>query len=278
MPQAKLRWFILFGLLVFAIDYAVTTNADPRSIYISDKQLNDAIKIWQDQLDRKPTEDEFIGIVNEIIREEILYREALNLRLDKDDRIIKRRLAQKIQFLKESQDVPSMSTQQAEQYYTDNQQKYFVPSSLSFSHIFFTANKFAYTRATDALQLIGDKRSDATVKGIASDYFYLGKNFQNVSELEVEEDFSEAFYHNIQTLAPNLWSQPIKSYHGFHLVYVHNHNPGHYASFEQVESLVANDYFQEAQQRALDRFIEQAKENYSVIVNPNFCVLIGATR
>ena len=38
--------------------------------------------------------------VNNLIDEEILYREALLLGLDQEDTIIKRRLAQKISFLK----------------------------------------------------------------------------------------------------------------------------------------------------------------------------------
>ena len=53
--------------------------------------------------------DELVRIINNLIDEEILYREALLLGLDQEDTIIKRRLAQKITFLKEESipEIPS---------------------------------------------------------------------------------------------------------------------------------------------------------------------------
>ncbi len=36
------------------------------------------------------------------VREEVLYREALAMGLDKDDTIVKRRMAQKVEFLAEN--------------------------------------------------------------------------------------------------------------------------------------------------------------------------------
>ena len=59
------------------------------------------VSAWESQVGRKPTEDEITRIINNLIEEEILYREALLLGLDQEDRIIKRRLAQKISFLKQ---------------------------------------------------------------------------------------------------------------------------------------------------------------------------------
>ena len=47
---------------------------------------------------RQPNNDEVTRIIDNLVNEEVLYREALILGLDKDDIIIKRRLAQKINF------------------------------------------------------------------------------------------------------------------------------------------------------------------------------------
>ena len=51
--------------------------------------------VYLTKVGRKPTDDEIVRIINNLVEEEILYREALNLGLDQDDKIIKRRLAQK---------------------------------------------------------------------------------------------------------------------------------------------------------------------------------------
>src|SRR6185436_7439818 len=54
-------------------------------------------RTWQ----RPPTQQEFDGLVEDHIREEVLYREALAMGLDKDDTIVRRRMQQKLEFLTE---------------------------------------------------------------------------------------------------------------------------------------------------------------------------------
>ena len=74
--------------------------------------------------------------INNLVNEEILYREALKLELDKNDRIIKRRLAQKVEFLKQDDRQPSSAD--LEKFYNENQSKYVVEDLFSFSHYFFS--------------------------------------------------------------------------------------------------------------------------------------------
>ena len=49
----------------------------------------------------RPTPEEMTGLLENRVREEILYREAIALGLDKEDSIVKRRMAQKMEFLAE---------------------------------------------------------------------------------------------------------------------------------------------------------------------------------
>ena len=53
---------------------------------------------WRAQGRPLPTAEEMRELVDEKVRQEILSREAVALGLDKDDEIIKRRLAQKMEF------------------------------------------------------------------------------------------------------------------------------------------------------------------------------------
>ena len=52
-------------------------------------------RTWQ----RPPTSEELEGLIRDRVREEVYYREALALGLDKDDLIIRRRLRQKMEFV-----------------------------------------------------------------------------------------------------------------------------------------------------------------------------------
>ena len=68
-----------------------------QDIYISDQELTSLLSAWQSQVGRPPNDEEIVNI-NNFVQEEILYREVLFSNLDEEDRIIKRRLAQKITF------------------------------------------------------------------------------------------------------------------------------------------------------------------------------------
>ena len=100
--KSRISIFFLIGLLLFALDYIFNTDDDSNVIYISDQEALSLISSWKNQVGRDPSDVELVKIINNFIDEEILYREAIKLNLDKEDRIIKRRLAQKITFLKKN--------------------------------------------------------------------------------------------------------------------------------------------------------------------------------
>ena len=54
---------------------------------------------WQKRWNRPPTASEFDGLVQQYIKETVLYREALTMGLNQHDQVIRRRLAQKLEFL-----------------------------------------------------------------------------------------------------------------------------------------------------------------------------------
>ena len=96
----KVTIFFIIGIFLYFIDIGLNSY-DDKEIYISDQEITSLVAAWNSRVGRNPNDDEIFRIINNLIEEEILYREALLLGLDKEDRIIKRRLAQKISFLKE---------------------------------------------------------------------------------------------------------------------------------------------------------------------------------
>ena len=63
---------------------------------------------WQKRWNRPPTAEEFDGMIQQYIRETVLYREALTMGLNKHDMVIRRRLAQKLEFL--AKDLVALTT------------------------------------------------------------------------------------------------------------------------------------------------------------------------
>ena len=97
----KLAAFFCVGLAILLLDILLDSKNQDKTIVLYDDEINALIETWKAQVGRPPNDQDLQGIINQLIEEEILYREALNLNLDKDDIIIKRRLAQKIGFLKQ---------------------------------------------------------------------------------------------------------------------------------------------------------------------------------
>ena len=104
----KLLIFFIVGFLIYLIDIGLNSY-DEKEIYISDQEIISLVTAWKSQVGRNPNDDEITRIINNLVEEEILYREALLLGLEKEDRIIKRRLAQKISFLKQ-ESIPKAPT------------------------------------------------------------------------------------------------------------------------------------------------------------------------
>ena len=92
--------FLFFGGLLFGL-YAWVSDPDEdgQTIIISDYDMENLIASWEMQWKRLPTDDELKRLVEQNIKQEIFYQEALKMNLDHNDEIIKRRLAQKMQFL-----------------------------------------------------------------------------------------------------------------------------------------------------------------------------------
>ena len=78
-----------------------------RRIEISAGLIERLQETWTKQRKRPPTAEELQGLVDGHLKEEIFYREALQMGLDQNDTIIRRRLTQKMGFLIEDLGVPS---------------------------------------------------------------------------------------------------------------------------------------------------------------------------
>ena len=105
--KSRIGLFILICLFLYIVDYRFSYDEDLNKIIIPDDEILSLIDTWRDQVGRDPSDEEIVRIINNLVNEEILYREALKLELDKNDRIIKRRLAQKVEFLKQDDRQPS---------------------------------------------------------------------------------------------------------------------------------------------------------------------------
>jgi len=134
---------LLLSLAVFVLDRWLDRDGD-REIYVGVSDVARLHAQWTAQGGRAASRQELEGLVDGHVREEILSREAKALGLDRGDVIIRRSLVQKLQFVTEDTALETpTSEEELETYLRVKRPRYTVPVRLSFSHVYFSADRHA---------------------------------------------------------------------------------------------------------------------------------------
>ena len=187
--------FLLFGGLLFVI---AATQEDQRVIRVTEGDIQRIEEQWQQQMRRDPTPAERASLINQFIRDEAYYQEALALQLDAGDTIVKRRLIQKLSFLTEDlvgTVTPDEATLRA--FHTKHQDDYRTPEQFSFSHIYFSADRPVESPEQRADILATKAVEDPTLEG---DPFMLQREYARRSTREIGDLFGRAFAKNLAEL------------------------------------------------------------------------------
>ena len=258
----KVLIFLVIGLCLYLIDTSINADED-KNIFVSDQEILSLVSAWKSQVGRDPTDDEVYRIINSLIEEEILYREALKLGLDSEDKIIKRRLAQKITFLKQETFADKLSKEELNNFFNANRENYYIDATYSFSHYFFSFENDSNKRANDAYLKVNSSEK------INSDPFFLGKNFANENLKNIGRNFGKNFTNLIQETKLNQWSSPIESAYGHHLIYISDYKEGYYPIIDEVLNQVKVDLLQSKRDTAIKDYLDEVKTEYIVIINPD---------
>ncbi len=260
---------VLFGLL--SEPSAPDPVADVSRIVISGAEVERMALAWAQRWQRPPNEDELAGLVDEAIREQVLYREALALGLDRDDVVIRRHLRQKYEFV--TQDLaydtdPDEATLRA--YHKARLDRYAQSAQVSFSQILFSTDRRGAAAGTDAARALADLQT-ATAPDAADllgDATSLPSRFDRMSTAEVEAIFGPDFAAALVGQEPGRWAGPIPSGYGLHLVLVSEKISGGQLAFETVRQRVKDDWVYEQRTAANEAIFRKLQERYDVVVEP----------
>ena len=261
----KLIIFFSIGLGIFLLDLFLGSYETEDSIVIYDDEIESLIASWQEQVGREPSKDEISKIINQLVEEEILYREALKLGLDKNDIIIKRRLAQKLGFLRQEINTKEPSQKDLQDYFLKHKSDYFQDVKYTFTHLYFSKDQQGLKRAQDALSKLMQ-----TDEEIRSDPFMDKKNFSLKTDKEIERIFGKGFSKNLHNMNLNEWSGPFRSVYGSHLILLLGKTQPQEASFEEVFSQVLSDFLLKRQEEQDKSYLKDLKAEYKIVINPKF--------
>jgi peptidyl-prolyl cis-trans isomerase C len=272
--REPLLHFLLIGLAVFAV-YAYLHRGrgggeSSKQIVVSLDDLQQMDTYFVSQWHRQPTPAEFQAMVEDKVREEVLYREGLALGLDKDDTIVKRRMAQKMQFLAE--DVATAhepSTAELESWFKRNSSKFALPTRYSFRHLYFSPDKRgkrAEDNATKALTKIAGQPEDSKLAVSLADSFMFQDYYGDRTPEALAKEFGPQFAVALEKVKPGSWQGPIESGYGWHLVYVDTVIPGRIPALEEIEPDVKTAWLGEQKASAWQKAYSEMRAKYTVLL------------
>jgi peptidyl-prolyl cis-trans isomerase C len=290
-PTLVRRWlrepllhFLLAGALIFAT-YELLNPAAERTnranqIALTKDDLRQLAVHWLAQGRPLPTADQMHALIEQRISEEILFREAVALGLDKDDEIIKRRLAQKMDFL--AADVAALQTPgdaELRAWYTQNSGRFALPPRASFRHLYFSFDRpGARDAAAAALDKIAGEPADAAKVAALADPFMFQDYYAERAPDQIAKEFGPDFAKAVFQLKPGAWQGPIGSGYGWHLVFVDAIAPGRVPAFEEVEPDVKSAWLDQKQREIKRIAFEAMRARYAVVVPPIESVDFGSLR
>jgi peptidyl-prolyl cis-trans isomerase C len=265
--------FLLAGGLLFVAGTFLSREKDSgrnqTSIHVSAAEIKRLAEVWSRQYGRGPESAQMKNLVDEYIREEILYREAMASGLDKDDTIIRRRLVEKMEFL--SQEVASAEPSESElkEFSSRNREKFRVPAQVAFSHIYFSISKRGPAAETDAVSALATLRSKKSrSKGSSlGDTFMLQSEYPAQTQEEIKGLFGDAFARRLFQFRSGQWEGPIRSSYGFHLVRISQYMPSRLPELLEVRNQVVTDFKNQRLQHASEAYYARLRSRYRVDVD-----------
>lgn len=271
--REPLAQFLLIGACIYAA-YALfgvpDGDAGERTIVVDASRIKGFASAWERRWNRPPTPRELDGMIQQFVREDILYREALAMGLDEDDPITRRRMAQKLEFL--TRDMARLKEPrdgELERYFEENADLYREPDRITFSHVYLDPDKRGDATLDDAAELLAELQAAGEPDPGAlrsGDRTMLQSYYPAKSEFEVRRQLGTGFAETVMGLEPGRWHGPVLSGYGTHLVYVHALTVAPPPVFTDVRERVLENW-QTAQQEAFNaQYFESLKGRYEIVI------------
>jgi len=271
--REPLLHFLLIGAALFAVFQLVRptlkATSSSKQIQLSLDDLTRMALLFQSQWKREATAPELERLMETRVQTEILYREALAMGLDKDDEIVRRRMAQKMQFLAEDTAPREPTTAELKSWYAKNSDKFAMPTRVSFRHLYFSPDRRAANARNDAVKALaqlGGRPEDAKLSGSSPDPFMFQEYYRDRGTDFLRKEFGPQFALAVAKLPIGSWQGPIESGFGWHLIFVDSAIPGHVPDFEEVEPDLKTAWLGEQKALAWEKAYRALRAKYTVLL------------
>lgn len=254
--------FILIGACLFGLIswFAPDSEKSSRQIVVTQDRLLEfmqyrnqtfsvAARTRLDELLSSMTPSQRSALIEDYVREEVLRREALALGLDDTDYVIRRRLAQTMEYVLRGtpdEDLPPPDDAELEKFFVGNIARYESPGFVSLRHLYFesgSAGRSAEDRARSVLDALRNQRIDFEEALARSDRFPYFQDYVDEPRPLIESHLGSSVADAAFDASQNSsWQGPYRSRGGVHLIQVIRRAAAITPEFASVEEVVVNDW------------------------------------
>jgi len=260
--------FLLLGTVLFAAHGALVKRAtsEPGKIVVSQVRIGHLTEGFARTWLRAPTAEELEGLIRDYIREEVYYREAMAMGLDRDDTIIRRRLQQKLEFLSENvNDLTPPTEEELRAFLQNHPDQFRSPRRFSFHQVYLSLDRHRGSLAADTGELLRQlKSSNSPDTSTLGDPSLLEHQFANVEATDVAKQFGEKFASALNDLPLGEWQGPVESSYGIHLVFVDERTERLSPALEDVRDAVRRELLNVRRIESNKKFYDGLRKRYTI--------------
>jgi len=262
--------FLLLGAAIFVLFQFGGNRSEPDGkIVVTPGKVEQLVMGFSRTWQRPPTNEELSGLIEDYVKEEVFYREALAIGLDKDDTIVRRRMRQKFEFLIGDATVLTPPADQDLQAWLEkNPDKFRIEPKLALRQVYVNVHRRGDAASKEATKLLArlnnaGKNIDSSTLGDTS---LLPHELPLSSVDEVARVFGEAFAQQVTGLETGRWAGPVQSGYGLHLVYVCKRTGGSVIPLTEVREEVQKEWLADRHREMMETSYRKLRGRYSIVV------------
>ena len=267
--REPLLHFLLIGAALFVAYHYLSAGdtGGPRQIVVSESRVEALAENFARTWMRPPTAEELKGLVDDYVAEEVYYREAIAMGLDRDDTVIRRRLRQKMEFV--SEDVAAAvppTDAQLQEYLEKHAEKFVQPPRLNFQQVFFSTERRGNAARTDAEKLLAELHAGRgpANPAEAGDPTLLPSTMDLASPQDIANSFGSEFATSVEQAPVGQWTGPVQSGFGLHLVRVDQREAGAMPTLAEIRPIVQREWESDQRRSVTDALLGKLRAKYEV--------------
>ncbi|MDJ0991936.1 MAG: peptidylprolyl isomerase [Dinoroseobacter sp.] len=260
--------FLALGALVFLLFFVVSDPAKDeaagQTLVVTSEEAEQLVVGFRQTWRRPPTQQELQALLANHVREEILVREAQGLSLDANDPIIRRRLAQKMEFLIDSAAGAAAPTEEELKAFFDETKAVFATAPrLALQQVFLGVNP-SQEKVADVLAAL--KSGEATEQ--LGEPSLLPTGLRLSARPAVDGTFGTGFFAALSDGPVNVWFGPVRSGFGVHAVRVFEREEGGVPPLDEIRDQVETAWRTTQTEAVAEEFFARLEEGYLVQLPP----------